>query len=153
MGLRHFRLGFGWQSQTSLSVSVQSLSSKRRDLSVRFSRGAYTARSVAAMIRKCGIIDNPTPERINKSFKLYRRNGSQNSPDKPHIMVERKRFFPRFATSVKDADWRGSGAIVKIAYVGGFDTVGAVGMPPSLPGPLAMAWHSKYKFHHMALPA
>ncbi|MBT3465916.1 MAG: DUF2235 domain-containing protein [Rhodobacteraceae bacterium] len=26
------------------------------------SRGAYTARSVAGMIRKCGIIDNPTSE-------------------------------------------------------------------------------------------
>ena len=68
-------------------------------------------------------------------------------------MAERKRLSPRFATSVKDADWRGSGAIVKFAYVGGFDTVGAGGMPPSFLGPLATAWHSqyKYKFHYMAL--
>jgi len=116
-----------------------------------FSRGAYTARSVAGMIRKCGMIDNPTPERINEAFKLYRRKGSQNSPDKPHIMAERKRLSPRFATSVKDADWRGSGAMVKIAYVGVFDTVGARGMPPSLLGPLATAWNSQYKFHDMAL--
>ena len=72
-----FWLGFGWQSQTSLSVPVPSLSSKRRDLSLfGFARGAYTARSFAGMIRECGIIDNPTPERINESFKLYRRKGS-----------------------------------------------------------------------------
>ncbi len=145
-------MGFGWQSQISLSVPVPSLSSKRRDLSLfGFARGAYTARSFAGMIRKCGIIENPTPERINESFKLYRRKCSQNSPDKPYIMAERKRLSPRFATSVKDADWRGSGAIVKFAYVGGFDTVGAGGMPPSFLGPLATAWHSQYKFHYMAL--
>jgi uncharacterized protein (DUF2235 family) len=116
-----------------------------------FSRGAYTARSVAGMIRKCGIVDNPTPERINEAFKLYRRKGTQNSPDEPHIMTERKRLSPRFASSLKDADWRGGGAIVKIAYVGVFDTVGARGMPPSLLGPLATAWNSQYKFHDMAL--
>ena len=42
---------------------------------------------------------------------------------------------------------------MKFAYVGGFDTVGAGGMPPSFLGPLATAWHSqyKYKFHYMAL--
>jgi hypothetical protein len=45
----------------------------------------------------------------------------------------------------------GSGAIVKIAYVDVFDTVGARGMPPSLLGPLATAWNSQYKFHDMAL--
>ena len=45
----------------------------------------------------------------------------------------------------------GSGAIVKIAYVDVFDTVGARGMPPSLLGPLATAWNSQYKFHNMAL--
>ena len=116
-----------------------------------FSREAYTASSVAGMIRKFGIIDNPVPERINEAFKLYRCKGSQNSPDTPHIMAERKRLSPRFATSVKDADWRGSGAIVKIAYVGVCDFFGARGMLPSLLGPLATAWNSKHKFHDMAL--
>jgi uncharacterized protein (DUF2235 family) len=66
--------------------------------------GAYTAGSVADMIRECGIIDNPTPKRINEAFKLYRRNGTQNSPDEPHIMTEQKRLSPRFATSLRDAD-------------------------------------------------
>jgi uncharacterized protein (DUF2235 family) len=33
-----------------------------------FSRCAYTARFVAGMIRKCGIINNPTPKRINEAL-------------------------------------------------------------------------------------
>jgi uncharacterized protein (DUF2235 family) len=69
-----------------------------------FSRGAYTARTAAGMIRKCGIIDNPTPERINEALKLFRRNGTQNSTDERHIMTERKRLSPRFVTSLRDAD-------------------------------------------------
>lgn len=68
-----------------------------------FSRGAYTALSVAGMIRKCGLIDNPTTEPMNEFFALCRKKGARNAPDKPHIMAERKRFSPRFATSQKDA--------------------------------------------------
>lgn len=49
-----------------------------------FSRGAYTARSVAGMILKCGIIDNPASDRIHKAFAVYRRKGGRNVPDKPH---------------------------------------------------------------------
>lgn len=116
-----------------------------------FSRGAYTARSVAGMIRKCGLIDNPTTERINEAFALYRKKGANNGPDQPHIMSERKRLSPRFATSAKDAASRGGGDIVKIAYMGVFDTVGARGMPPSILGPIAIAWNSQYQFHDMAL--
>lgn len=116
-----------------------------------FSRGAYTARSVAGMIRKCGLIDDPTPARINEAFALYRKKGSKNAPDKPHIMAQRKHLSPRFATSQKEVDWRGNGHIVKIAYMGVFDTVGARGMPPSLLGPIASLWNSQYKFHDMNL--
>ena len=116
-----------------------------------FSRGAYTARSVAGMIRKCGLIDNPTTEHVNEAFAFYRKKGARNAPDKPHIMAERKRLSPRFATSKKDAAWRGGGDIVKIAYLGVFDTVGARGMPPSILGPLTTVWNNQYKFHDMAL--
>jgi uncharacterized protein (DUF2235 family) len=116
-----------------------------------FSRGAYTARSVAGMIRKCGIIDDPTEDRINTAFKLYRKAGRANAPDQPKILKERKALSPRFATSQRDLEWRGSGELVKLAYLGVFDTVGARGMPPSILGPLATAWNSQYKFHDMAL--
>jgi uncharacterized protein (DUF2235 family) len=116
-----------------------------------FSRGAYTARSVAGMIRKCGLIDNPTEARINQAFALYRMTGTKNAPDAQHIMVERQNMSPRFATSKNDLMWRGTGEIVQIAYLGVFDTVGARGMPPSLFGPVAALWNSQYRFHDMKL--
>lgn len=116
-----------------------------------FSRGAYTARSVAGMIRKCGLISEPSEALINDAFDLYRKGGPDNAPDQPHIMKERQRLSPLFATSERDVKWRGGGDIVKISYVGVFDTVGARGMPPSILGPLATAWNSQYKFHDMAL--
>jgi uncharacterized protein (DUF2235 family) len=116
-----------------------------------FARGAYTARSVAGMIRKCGLIDDPTTARINEAFELYRKSGNANAPDNLHIMAERKRLSPRFATSQKDVDWRGGGHIVQIAYMGVFDTVGARGMPPAILGPIASLWNSQYKFHDMNL--
>ena len=116
-----------------------------------FSRGAYTARSVAGMIRKCGLIDHPTEARVNEAFELYRKGGSENAPDEPHIMKERQRLSPQFATSERDIATRGGGDIVKIAYLGVFDTVGARGMPPSIFGPIATLWNSQYKFHDMAL--
>ena len=46
-----------------------------------FSRGAYTARSLAGMIRKCGIVADPTPANLDKAFTLYRKPGVENHPD------------------------------------------------------------------------
>lgn len=118
-----------------------------------FSRGAYTARSVAGMIRKCGIVANTTPAGINAAFDIYRKRGARNHPDQPHILAARKALSPGFATSQKDLDWRGEDGsdLVKIAYVGVWDTVGARGVPVVLLGPAAALWNSQYKFHDMHL--
>lgn len=116
-----------------------------------FSRGAYTARSVAGMIRKCGIAKDTSPEGINAAFELYRKTGSQNAPDQPHIMSARKAMSPQFATSQKDADARGGADIVQIAYIGVWETVGSQGIPPSVFGRAATLWNRRYKFHDMAL--
>lgn len=117
-----------------------------------FSRGAFTARSVAGMIRKCGIVDDTTPEGINAAFKLYRKRGKWNHPDKPHIRRKRRDMSPRFATSAKDMEWRGDDSkLVNIAYLGVWDTVGARGVPVAMLGPVAALWNSQYKFHDMQL--
>lgn len=114
-----------------------------------FSRGAYTARSVAGMLRKCGIVSNTSVAGINKAFKLYRKRGKKNHPDKPHILKERLEVSPRFATSPDDLKWRNDDGseLVNIAYLGVFDTVGARGIPPALFGPIATLWNSQYRFH------
>jgi uncharacterized protein (DUF2235 family) len=117
-----------------------------------FSRGAYTARSVAGMIRKCGIVKDLSSDGINAAFKLYRKTGARNAPDTDHIMAERRALSPHFATSQKDMDARAAPAdLVKIAYMGVFDTVGARGMPPSILGPVATIWNRQYAFHDMVL--
>jgi uncharacterized protein (DUF2235 family) len=117
-----------------------------------FSRGAFTARSVGGMIRKCGIVMDTSPDGINAAFKLYRMPGKRNHPDKPHILRERRALSPEFATSQEDLDWRNDGSeLVNIAYIGVWDTVGARGVPVALFGFVASLWNKQYKFHDMAL--
>lgn len=117
-----------------------------------FSRGAYTARSVAGMIRKCGIVRDATPAGINEAWQLYRRRGQRNHPDAPRIRQARRTLSPDFATSQADLDWRRDGSeLVRIAYVGVWDTVGARGVPTAVLGPVAALWNRRYKFHDMAL--
>lgn len=118
-----------------------------------FSRGAFTARSVAGMIRKCGIVDDTSPEGINTAFKLYRARGRRNRPDRKRVVAQRKKLSPRFATSEADIRMRGNdgAALVKISFVGVWDTVGARGIPIAVGGPLALLWNRQYKFHDMQL--
>lgn len=125
-----------------------------------FSRGAYTARSLVGMIRKCGIVADPTPQNVDEAFKLYRKRGVENHPDALHVMQERRRMSPHVATSEADLTWRathpwpgpqGNHHKVEIAYLGVWDTVGALGLPAPLLGPVATLWNKKYRFHDMSL--
>lgn len=147
---------FGWGLDTKVKQAYQFLclacSPGDEIYLFGFSRGAFTARSVAGMIRKCGLIDNPTPERVSEAFELYRLRGRANHPDAPHIQARRAEMSPRFATSARDLAARGAGAVmVRLAYIGVWDTVGARGIPPSLLGPVASLWNRQYRFHDMAL--
>ncbi len=125
-----------------------------------FSRGAYTARSLAGMIRKCGIVENPTPDVLSDAFKLYRKPGAANHPDALHILKARRKLSPRFATSNADMEWRAVTPWraqptqmhkIDIAYLGIWDTVGSLGIPAPLLGPVAHLWNSKYRFHDTKL--
>lgn len=125
-----------------------------------FSRGAYTARSLAGMIRKCGIVADPTDKKLEAAFRLYRQPGAENHPDALHILKARRTLSPRFATSQADMDWRAvtpwrnepaKMARVEIAYLGIWDTVGALGIPAPLLGPVASVWNNKYRFHDTLL--
>ena len=117
-----------------------------------FSRGAFTARSVAGMIRKCGIIDDTSPRGIRRAFRLYRKAGDGQRPDAPNVQEARAAISPRFATSKADRDARLSRVpLVKIAYVGVWDTVGARGIPVALFGVVASLWNRQYQFHDMEL--
>lgn len=125
-----------------------------------FSRGAYTARSLAGMIRKCGILENITDDALDTAFALYRKPGPANHPDALRILKQRRRLSPRAATSQADLDWRtvtpweGDPVAfhqVEVRYLGIWDTVGSLGIPAPLLGPIATLWNAKYRFHDTML--
>lgn len=116
-----------------------------------FSRGAFTVRSLAGLIRKAGLPADPTPEALAKAMKLYRQRGDVNRPDARHIREQRAVLSPEFATSDYDLEERGStGSIVQIAYLGVWDTVGALGIP-NIFGALSNIWNKRHQFHDMEL--
>lgn len=119
-----------------------------------FSRGAYTARSLAGMIRKCGLApkDKIGITTLARAWNTYKKSGAKNRPDEFKIWSIRKKLSPDVATSQKDWEMRGGhGHIVNIAYLGVWDTVGALGIPEGLVGPLARLWNWRYKFHDTEL--
>ncbi len=76
-----------------------------------FSRGAYTARSLVGLVRKCGILKAPDEDRVDKAYDLYRNRDV--APDHS----EAKRF--RAENSVE----------TRVRFIGVWDTVGALGIP------------------------
>jgi uncharacterized protein (DUF2235 family) len=101
-----------------------------------FSRGAYTARSLAGMIRKCGLLRRGTGgavggDAIAAAYAFYRDAGIR----------------PGDAQAVA---WRAErSAETGIHFIGVWETVGALGIPHTA------AWfpfaHARYKFHDTEL--
>ncbi|MEQ6202731.1 DUF2235 domain-containing protein [Sulfitobacter sp. HNIBRBA2951] len=124
-----------------------------------FSRGAYTARSLTGMIRKCGIVADPTAANVDKAFDLYRSRGHAHRPDTLRTLSARRSLSPHAATSQQDLEWRmahpwddgGNHHKVQIAYVGVWDTVGALGLPEPILGQIATLWNKKFRFHDTSL--
>lgn len=106
-----------------------------------FSRGAYTARSLAGLIRKCGLLDVYTPKLLGQAYKLYR--DTSKKPDGPECSEFRANYS----------------LTPDIHFVGVWDTVGALGIPgTSLSEKGAFRWHDqqiskkvKHAYHAMAL--
>lgn len=98
-----------------------------------FSRGAFTARSIVGMIRKCGILRRDVVQHYRDANVLYR---SPDHPDDPAPV--------RFRT-----DYSVSGSEdIKVKFIGVWDTVGALGIP--LRG-LRGLTRGKYLFHDTQL--
>ncbi len=152
------RLGggaFGWGLDAKIETAYRNLAysyqTKDEIFIFGFSRGAYTARSLAGLIRACGI---PTRNRINMvgdALDRYRKRGPDSHPNNPESFAFRRTMNPAIATSPEEQDWREAqgedkGHLLEIAYLGVWDTVGALGVPNHLGG-LARLTNAKYKFH------
>jgi uncharacterized protein (DUF2235 family) len=147
---------FGWGLNRNIRAAYLALCKTYqpgdRIMIFGFSRGAYTARSLVGMIRKCGILAQPDAGNLRRAFRLYRQRGAGAGPDTPYVWQLRRQLSPDFATSQEDVVRRGDHSyLVRITYLGVWDTVGALGIPESVFGHVARLWNSRYAFHDTSL--
>jgi uncharacterized protein (DUF2235 family) len=102
-----------------------------------FSRGAYTARSTAGMIRKCGVLRREFANKLQDAYELYRRRDA-DTPDTD----DAQEFRDRFAQETR------------IRFIGVWDTVGELGIPvgiPWMPMTLVHFINKRWEFHDVKL--
>ena len=103
-----------------------------------FSRGAYTARSLAGFIRNSGLLKREHLDRLPEAFNLYRDRSSTTHPTSAEALA----FKANYAYTPD------------IEFVGVWDTVGSLGIPPAGSGPfrwLSRAVDQKFEFHDTSL--
>lgn len=98
-----------------------------------FSRGAFTARSIGGMIRKCGILRREHADKYHTALGLYHSNATPSS----EMAV---RFRAEHSLSPNED--------IPIKFIGVWDTVGALGIPVR---GLAALSKGKYEFHDTEL--
>lgn len=84
-----------------------------------FSRGAYTARSLAGLIRNCGLLEQENADKVDDAFAMYRDRSSHTHPCALAAEIFRREY---------------SHDSLEITFIGVWDTVGALGIPAGLPG-------------------
>ena len=97
-----------------------------------FSRGAYTARSLAGLIRNCGILKKVDSDKIHRAYEIYRSKGEADAPD---------------AQAAQEFLDQHSKKVDKIKFIGVWDTVGALGIP----GLLHFVGKELFEFHDVKL--
>ncbi|MCA0145082.1 DUF2235 domain-containing protein [Blastococcus sp. LR1] len=94
-----------------------------------FSRGAFTARSTAGLVRNCGVLRREEAGRVEEAYALYRARGA-------HPRGTESELFRRSYSYEPD-----------ITFIGVWDTVGALGIPVR-----GMGWlNRKWAFHDTKL--
>ncbi|MFT3741569.1 MAG: DUF2235 domain-containing protein [Gammaproteobacteria bacterium] len=95
-----------------------------------FSRGAYTVRSLAGLIRNSGLLKDQFLTKYRHAYELYRDRTHKSYPTASQSIEFRKKFsWPDF----------------NIRFIGVWDTVGALGIPFS-----GRQW-KRYQFHDVEL--
>lgn len=99
-----------------------------------FSRGAFTARSTAGLVRNSGILRAAHVDRVKDAYSLYRARGRRSHPRGIEAQIFRRMY------SHPDPE---------IHFVGVWDTVGALGIP--IDG-VRMPWVAqRWSFHDTTL--
>jgi uncharacterized protein (DUF2235 family) len=101
-----------------------------------FSRGAFTARSLAGFISKCGLLNAGSPLSLDQLYARYRLGQT------PHTILTLAKI-PASELSLEDQLLLKHSVHIPIFFQGVYDTVGALGLPL---GPFAKVNKSKYSF-------
>ena len=117
-----------------------------------FSRGAFAARSLVGFIRSAGICKRDRLRDIPAAVARYVDRAPETHPRTEESYAFRLDLSPDVVTSADERRWRADNGHrhadvvdLKIAYLGVWDTVKALGLPAALPG--AAAFNRKYQFH------
>lgn len=120
-----------------------------------FSRGAYTARSLTGLIRKCGIMPRTAVKSIKSTFDFYKRPDVH--PDSDEAMGFRLLYSGAIVMKESEREWRRANGgtpeqiegaqLIDLRYVGVWDTVGALGVPNHLWLAGLFGTQKKYQFH------
>lgn len=132
-----------------------------------FSRGAYTARSLCGLIRKCGILRRDCFDLTPKALELYRNDLHPRSPEMvdfraahTHPLATGSEDYDRLGVKPPPASARTTKSkrsraelyqyrpkqMYRVMYLGVWDTVGSLGLPERL-GPISRWANRKYAFH------
>jgi uncharacterized protein (DUF2235 family) len=101
-----------------------------------FSRGAFTARSLAGLVRNSGILRRENADRIDEAWALYRSSADKPSGVASTLFRQAYSYDPR------------------IHFIGVWDTVGALGVPalgPRWLRPIVTRLNHRWEFHDTKL--
>lgn len=92
-----------------------------------FSRGAYTARSIAGVIIRCGLLrrTTPAPLTVQQLYDRYRRGKDAVAL---YDLID-QRLPPGYSLTPEDREFASHSRRVDLHFVGVWDTVGALGIP------------------------
>ena len=122
-----------------------------------FSRGAYTARSLAGLLATSGLVSRRHAGRANEAILHYRQRAATQS-FREAMLAFRSECAPELCVSEDEDDWRcrnipghapGSLPRLRVAYLGVWDTVGALGIPGYIA--FANAMNRGFQFHDVSL--
>ncbi len=110
-----------------------------------FSRGAYTVRSLAGLLRKIGVLRREHVDKSRAALDLYRqREVTADSEEAERFRVAHAIAWPRLARPFTSPP-----VDLSIRYLGVWDTVGSLGIPRLLP--ISIGMNAEYEFHDTAL--
>ncbi len=116
-----------------------------------FSRGAFTARSLAGLIGNCGILRPEHFDAIDRAFALYRSRAKSTLPSGNEARLFRRTYAHR--ERPRGGEHPYAEDRTPIRFLGVWDTVGALGIPipAPVPKPVRRFLSRRWSFHNVQL--